>query len=106
MQKTLIIFALAAGLATESFGADLKAGQAAYDKACKSCHGPEGAANASVAKAIKVEMKDLKAAEVQSSSDADLKRAITDGVGKMRPIKTISGDALNDVIAYVRSLKK
>jgi mono/diheme cytochrome c family protein len=106
MQKSLIIFVLAATFARESFGADLKAGQAAYDKACKSCHGPDGAANASIAKAMKVEMRDLKSAEVQSRGDADLKKAITDGVGKMRPVNTISGTAQDDVVAYVRSLKK
>lgn len=106
MHKDLIILALAATSATASFGADPKAGQVAYDKACKSCHGLDGAANASVAKVMKVEMRDLKSAEVQSKSDADLKKAITDGVGKMKPVKTISGAALDDVVAYVRSLKK
>ena len=106
MQKSLIICVLAATFAVGSFGADLKAGQAAYDKACKSCHGPDGAANATIARAMKVEMRDLKSAEVQSQSDADLKKAITDGVGKMRPVKTISGAMLDDVVAYVRSWKK
>jgi hypothetical protein len=38
-------------------------------------------------------------------SDADLKKAVTNGIGKMKPIPAASG-AADDVVAYVRSLKK
>jgi ribosomal protein L19E len=55
---------------------------------------------------MKVDMKDLKSAEVQAMSDDDIKKVITDGKGKMKPVKTVSGAALDDVVAYVRSLKK
>jgi hypothetical protein len=51
-------------------------------------------------------MKDLSSAEVQAHGDADLKKIITDGQGKMKPIKTVMGKDIDDVIAYVRSLKK
>ena len=105
MTKILIALVFTAGSATVSFGADLKAGQAAYDKACKSCHGSDGAANPAIAKAMKVEIKDLKSAEVRSKSDADLKKVITGGMGKMRPVTTVSGSALDDVVAYFRSFK-
>jgi len=96
-----------AGLsATAGLAADPKAGQAVYDKSCKSCHGADGTSNASVAKMMKVDMKDLKSAEVQAMSDDDVKKVIVDGKGKMKPVKTVSGAALDDVVAYVRSLKK
>ena len=85
---------------------DAAAGKAAYDKSCKSCHGPTGTANPAIAKMMKVDMKDLGSPEVQAESDADLKKAITAGKGKMKPVATVSGPALEDVIAYVRSLKK
>ena len=39
--------------------ADVNAGKAAYNKACKSCHGADGTPNAAIAKMMKVEMKDL-----------------------------------------------
>ncbi len=55
---------------------------------------------------MKVDIKDLKAADVQAASDDDLKKVITEGKGKMRPVKMVSGAALDDVVAYVRSLKK
>jgi hypothetical protein len=35
-----------------------------------------------------------------------LKKVVTDGQGKMRPIASVTGAALDNVIAYVRSLKK
>ena len=103
MLKTLTITALAA---TAGMAADAKAGQAAYDKSCKSCHGADGTPNAAIAKMMKVDMKDLKSAEVQAMSDGDLKKVISDGKGKMKPIKTVTGADADNVVAYIRSLKK
>src|ERR1700720_1605046 len=96
-----------AGLsATAGLAADAKAGQAVYDKSCKSCHGSDGTPNATIAKMMKVEMKDLKSDEVQAMSDADIKKIISDGKGKMKPVKTVSGADADNVVAYIRSLKK
>jgi mono/diheme cytochrome c family protein len=94
--------------ATAAFGlaADAKAGQAAFDKSCKSCHGADGTPNPAIAKMMKVDMKDLKSAEIQSLSDEDIKKVIANGKGKMRPITAVTGSAADDVVAYVRSLKK
>jgi mono/diheme cytochrome c family protein len=91
---------------TAAFAADAKAGQAAYDKSCKSCHGADGTPNPAIGKMLKVDIQDLKSSQVQSMSDADLKKVITDGQGKMRPIASVTGTSLDDVVAYVRSLKK
>lgn len=99
------IIALLAG-AGVSAAADAKAGQAAYDKSCKSCHGADGTANAAMAKMFKVEMKGLGSAEVQALSNADLKKIITEGKGKMKASTGVTGPAVDDVIAHVRSLKK
>ena len=99
----LVTLAISANWA---LGADAKAGQAAYNKACKSCHGADGTPNAAIAKSMKVEMKDLKSAEVQAASDDDLMKAITHGTGKMKPIKSVSAADAGNVVAYIRSLKK
>jgi mono/diheme cytochrome c family protein len=99
----LFLTALSASLLP---AADAKAGQAVYDKSCKSCHGPDGAPNPAVAKMMKVEMEDLKAPAVQSKSDADLKKVITEGQGKMKPLSSVTGAAVDNVIAYLRTLKK
>jgi mono/diheme cytochrome c family protein len=106
MRLMLTTIVLAAATATLALGADAKAGQAAYDKSCKQCHGPDGTPNAGVAKMMKVEMKDLKSAEIQAMSAADMKAVITNGKGKMKPVATVTGPAVDDVIAYVKTLKK
>jgi mono/diheme cytochrome c family protein len=107
MKKTFftMLIALLATL-TASAAGDATAGKATYNKYCKSCHGTDGQHNPNIAKVMKVEMKDLGSSDVQSMSDADLKKPITDGMGKMKPIKSISGADLDNVIAYIRTFKK
>ncbi len=105
MRSILIVLGLAAGAATSIQAADAAAGKAAYDKSCKSCHGADGTANPAVAKMMKVDIKDLKSADVQAMSDDDLKKVITDGKGKMKPIASASGSAA-DIVAYIRTWKK
>src|SRR5438093_10532749 len=104
MAKTILLLISVAGFALAA--GDPAAGKAVYDKACKSCHGADGAGNANIAKMMKVEMKSLASADVQSRSDADLKKVIAEGEGKMKPVKTVAGKDVDNVIAYVRSLKK
>jgi len=106
MRTFVISLALTALSAGTAFAADAKAGKEVYDKSCKSCHGTDGAPNPAVAKMMKVEMKDLKAPDVQSRSDADLKKVITAGEGKMKATPTVAGAAADDCVAYVRSMKK
>ena len=106
MQNILAVVTLVILCATAALAANAKAGQAIYDKSCKSCHGADGTPNAAVTKMMKVDMKDLKSTEVQALSDEDMKKIVTEGKGKMRPVKTVSGPAVDDLIAYVRSLKK
>ena len=106
MRLIITTLTLAGLSATAGSAADAKAGQAIYDRSCKSCHGPDGTANPSIAKMMKVDMKDLKSADVQAMSDDEIKKIITDGKGKMPAVKTVSGAALDNVVAYVRSLKK
>lgn len=82
------------------------AGKADYDRACKSCHGATGTANPAIAKAMKVEIKDLGSSDVQNMSDAEIEKIITGGEGKMPAVKSVTGKQVDDVVAYVRTLKK
>lgn len=104
--RYLLGFLAVTTLATSTaFAADAAAGKAVYDRACKSCHGADGAPNAAIAKMMKVDMKDLKSPDVQMMSDADIKKIITEGKGKMHAVSSVSGKQADDVVAYVKSLK-
>jgi mono/diheme cytochrome c family protein len=106
MRMILTALSLAGFSAVSSLAADAKAGQAVYNKSCKTCHGPDGTANPAIAKMMKVDMKNLGSADVQALSDADIKGIVTTGKSKMKPISGVSGAALDNVVAYVRTLKK
>jgi mono/diheme cytochrome c family protein len=106
MKRLFTTFIASLLLSTMALAADADKGKASYDKSCKSCHGATGAPNPGVAKMMKVEMKDLGSAEVQALSDADIKKAITAGMGKMKPVGAVTGSAADDVVAYVRTFKK
>src|SRR5271166_2981012 len=106
MKSILRTIAFVGLTAAVGFAADAKAGQAVYARACKSCHGPDGTPNPAIAKMMKVEMTDLKSAGVQTMSNDDIKKIITAVKGKMRPVSSVSGAGVDDVVAYVRTLKK
>lgn len=105
MKRTATILTLIAAAAGASFAADAKAGHAVYDKSCKQCHGADGTPNPSIAKMMKVDMKDLKSPEVQSMSNADIKAIIVNGKGKMPKVTSVAAGSVDDVVAYVKSLK-
>ena len=105
MRIILTTLALAGLSAATGLAADAKAGAAVYEKSCKACHGADGTANPAIAKMMKVDIKDLKSAEVHGMSDADLKKVITEGKGKMKAVKTVSPAEADQVAAYVHTLK-
>jgi mono/diheme cytochrome c family protein len=85
---------------TGAWAADAAAGKAIYGTKCRSCHGADGEGNPSIAKMLKVELKPL------STSAADVKKIVTEGQGKMKPVVGVAGADLDNVVAYVKSLKK
>jgi mono/diheme cytochrome c family protein len=87
-------------------GGNAEAGKAVYDKKCASCHAKDGAGNPGIAKAMKVELRHLGSKEVQEQKDEEIKKWITEGSEKKKPVKGLSDQEIADVIAYVRTLKK
>lgn len=83
-----------------AWAADAAAGKTIFDAKCKGCHGAEGQGNPAIAKAMKVEMKPL------AETTADVKKVVTEGQGKMKPVAGLAGADLDNVVAYVHSLKK
>lgn len=87
---TAVILSVAA--AAIGLAGDAAAGKAVYEAKCKACHGADGSGKA------------LKLKDIREDSDADLKKSISDGWGKMKPIPSAAAQA-DDVVAYVKSLK-
>jgi len=100
---TLIMlpFFLSSGLAL----AGAPEGKELYTAKCQSCHGPNGEGKAAIAKMFNVTLPALASKEVQAKSDAELKKVITAGKGKMKPVAGITDKQADDVVAYVRTLK-
>lgn len=86
--------------------ADAEAGKAIFTKKCKTCHGAEGQGNAGMAKVLKVTIKHLGDPTVQDNSDEEIKKAILEGFGKMKPVKGVAGADAENVIAFVRTIKQ
>lgn len=91
-------------------------GKAVFDKTCKNCHGVDGKGDAMADKFWKVQIPRLTSKYVQGKSDEELKKIITGGIRKMEPVRVgsptdphrpkIAPQEVDDVIRYVRTLKK
>jgi cytochrome c6 len=76
-----------------------------FKSKCQMCHGPNGDASTNMAKNLK--LKDLGSADVQKQSDSDLKTTIEKGKGKMPAFGSkLSSTQIDDLLKYIRSLKK
>ena len=83
---------------------DAAKGKTIYSR-CSICHGPSGEGNEAIAKAYGVKIPVLGSKEVQALDNAALKKIIGGGKGKMQPVK-LSDTEMEDILAFVRSLKK
>lgn len=93
MKRIAITLALLSLPATFAFGADAAAGKAVYDTKCKACHGADGKGGA------------MDKASIAGTAAAATKEAIEKGKGKMKPVASVKGADLDNVAAYVASLK-
>jgi cytochrome c6 len=102
LRAFLAIFALALVFSTYTFADE---GAATFKAKCAMCHGATGAGDTVMGKNLK--LKDLGSAEVQKQSDAELTTVIAKGKGKMPPSEgKLSKDQINDVVKFIRTLKK
>ena len=90
-----VLFAAAKG--------DAKKGQDLYTGKCKSCHGDKGMGNPAIEKMMGVKILPFSSKEVQSMTDEQIGKMISDGKGKM-PAAKISPTDTADIIAYIRTL--
>jgi cytochrome c oxidase cbb3-type subunit 3 len=94
MKHIAMILILASIPSAAVFAADAAAGKAVFDAKCKMCHGPAGAGGV------------MDKTPIAGTDAATVKATVTSGKGKMKPQPAVSGDGLDNVAAYVASLKK
>jgi len=98
----VVLIAVLVALPVLAAGPD---GAALYKSKCAMCHGPDGAGQTTMGKNLK--LRDMRSAEVQKMTDAELTKVITDGKGKMPSYKGKVSDAeIKALVAFLRTLKK
>ena len=105
MKIVIILVSTALALPMGLAAADAQS-QAAYTKGCKGCHGAQGEGNPVMAKMLNATLPNLGSKEVQAKSDADIKKGVLEGKGKMKPVKTLSAGEIDAAIAFIRTLAK
>ena len=106
MKRTIlaaVLVLMVAGLATTKAMA-APAGDL-YKSKCAMCHAADGSGDTTMGK--KYNIRDLRSADVQKDTDAQLSGVITKGKDKMPSYDgKIPADQIKDLVAYIRTLKK
>lgn len=116
-----LAFALTGGLAAPALAGDAVAGKAVYTGkgTCWTCHGQEGKGDGPAGKALNPAPRDFSVGAFKfdadkdgtPGTDADMKLVILKGAGAfggnpaMAPWGHLSAKEIDDVIAFVRSLR-
>ncbi|HEY3930275.1 MAG TPA: cytochrome c [Candidatus Koribacter sp.] len=80
-------------------------GETVFKKNCVMCHGADGKGQTKMG--LKLGAADLTSHDIQALSDEALAQTVSNGKGKMPPFgKTLSDDEINQVVRYVRTLRK
>ena len=103
--KAIALFIVCLGTSL-SLIAGAPEGKALFSAKCQGCHGPNGEGRASIAKMFNVTMHPLASKEIQAKPDAEFRKIITEGHGKMKPVTGLDETQIGDVIAFVRTLKE
>ena len=80
-------------------------GKALFAAKCQPCHGANGEGKAAIAKMLNATMAPLSSKPVQAHTNAEFKKIITAGQGKMKPLAGLKDAEIDDIIAHVRTLK-
>lgn len=104
----LVVLALAQLTMAASTKGSPDAGKKIYLESCQNCHGPTGKGDSDMAAYLKPPPADLSSKKTQAKSDAELRKVILEGRSgtAMTGYEGAFEEAqLDDLIAYIRSLK-
>ena len=103
--KTIAIATLSWIVSAGLLYAGVPEGKELYTAKCQACHGPNGEGKAAIGKMYNITMPVLASKETQAKSDADLKKVILAGKGKMKPVSGVAEKQADDIVAFLRTLK-
>lgn len=107
MLRPLIPIVFAGMILAPAFGAgDAEKGKELYMKRCKSCHAEDGAGTPAMQKKFGEKLLPLGGKEVQAMKDAEIAKKFNEAVNHKALIKSLQPGDLDDVIAFIRTLKK
>ena len=80
-------------------------GAAIFKSKCAMCHGPDGSGKTAMGE--KLNIRDLRSAEVQKQTDAELSQIVTKGKNKMPPYDAkLTKEQIDQLVAYLRDIGK
>jgi cytochrome c6 len=106
MTKKLLLFTLVLSLVALVPALSVtQEGAAIFKSKCAMCHGPDGSGKTAIGE--KLNIRDLRSAEVQKQTDAELSQIVTKGKNKMPPYDgKLTKELIDQLVAYVRDLGK
>jgi len=85
---------------------DAAKGKDFYTKKCKLCHAEDGAGTPAMQKKHGAKLLPLAGKEVQALKDADLAKKFSEAANHKALVKALQPGDLDNVIAYIRTMKK
>jgi len=105
MKNTIALFVLLMIAFAASAVAQRTPAKDLFTSKCAVCHGPDGSAQTTMGKNLKI--RDFHSADVQKQSDTDLKIVITKGKGKMPAFDgKLTGEQIYQLVGYIREIGK
>ncbi|MBE0658645.1 MAG: c-type cytochrome [Bryobacteraceae bacterium] len=85
---------------------DAAKGKELYTKRCKICHADDGAGTPALQKKYGAKLLPLAGKEVQAMKDPDITKSFSEAVNHKALLKSLQPGDLDNVIAYIRTMKK
>jgi len=82
---------------------DATSGQAVFMNQCSICHGADASGRTPMAKSLGVTIPDYRSKQVQTLTDQEIRKVITEGKGSMPPVGNLSDSDITNLIAFIRS---
>jgi len=105
LTKKLALFAVVVFLALTTSSSFAQDAAATFKAKCAMCHGPDGSGKTPMGE--KLSIHDLRSADVQKQSDAELTQIVTKGKNKMPAYDgKLTKEQIDQLVAQVRELAK